>query len=38
VTAAVPCRDVKTTLTTQGKSETISQSACKSPDGTWELL
>jgi surface antigen len=38
INAAVPCRDVKTTVTSKGQSETTTQSACKSPDGTWELL
>jgi surface antigen len=38
INAAVPCRDIKTTVTSKGQSETSTQTACKSPDGTWELL
>ena len=37
VTASVTCRDVKMTATTSGQSETSKQTACKSPDGSWNL-
>lgn len=37
VVASVQCRDIQTTATTKGTSETASQTACKSPDGSWEL-
>jgi surface antigen len=35
--ASVACRDVKTTATTRGQTETATQTACKSPDGSWNL-
>ena len=38
VAANVPCRDLKMTVSSKGESETSNQTACKSPDGTWELL
>lgn len=38
VTANVPCRDLKMTVSSKGESETSNQTACKSPDGSWELL
>ena len=38
VTASVLCRDIKTTVTSNGQSASSTQAACKSPDGTWELM
>jgi surface antigen len=37
VVASVMCRDIKTTATVKGQTETSTQTACKSPDGSWDL-
>lgn len=37
VTASVMCRDVKTVASSNGESATSTQTACKSPDGSWNL-
>lgn len=37
VTASVTCRDIKTTVTANGQTATDAQTACKSPDGAWQL-
>lgn len=37
IVASVSCRDLKTTATANGQSSTSTQTACKSPDGSWEL-
>jgi len=37
VTANVTCRDIKTTVTAKGNTETSNQTVCKSPDGSWDL-
>lgn len=37
VVASVTCRDIKTTASAKGETATSSQTACKSPDGSWVL-
>lgn len=37
VVASVTCRDIKTTATAKGETQTATQTACKSPDGAWQL-
>lgn len=37
VVASVTCRDIKTTATAKGETATSTRTACKSPDGSWEL-
>lgn len=37
VTATVQCRDLTTTMTLKGQSESKAATACRSPDGAWEL-
>lgn len=37
VEANVTCRDLKTTATAKGETSTTKQTACRSPDGSWEL-
>jgi surface antigen len=37
VVASVTCRDLRTTATAKGQTETSTATACKSPDGSWEL-
>ena len=37
VNANVTCRDIKLTVESRGEASTSKQSACKSPDGTWDL-
>jgi len=37
VTASVSCRDLKTTVTANGQTSTDGQTACRSPDGAWQL-
>jgi len=37
VVASVTCRDIKTTATAKGETAVSTQTACKSPDGAWEL-
>ncbi|RBM08772.1 hypothetical protein [Novacetimonas cocois] len=37
VNASVTCRDLKTVATDKGKSSTATETACRSPQGVWEL-
>ncbi|MGE5516200.1 MAG: glycine zipper domain-containing protein [Bacteroidota bacterium] len=37
VVASVTCRDIRTTASAKGETATSTQTACKSPDGSWEL-
>lgn len=37
VTASVTCRDIKTVASSKGETATSTQTACKSPDGSWNL-
>lgn len=37
VTASVSCRDIKTTVMTNGQTMSGAQTACRSPDGAWQL-
>lgn len=37
VVASVTCRDIKTVATARGETATATQTACRSPDGSWEL-
>lgn len=37
IVASVTCRDIKTTATSKGETATATQTACKSPDGSWIL-
>ncbi|MBF0325554.1 MAG: glycine zipper 2TM domain-containing protein [Alphaproteobacteria bacterium] len=37
VVASVACRDIRTTATAKGETATSTQTACRSPDGSWEL-
>lgn len=37
IVASVTCRDLNTEASAKGHSVTSSQTACKSPDGSWEL-
>lgn len=37
VVASVACRDIKTTASAKGETAVSTQTACKSPDGAWEL-
>jgi surface antigen len=35
--ASVTCRNIKTTATAKGQSASSTQTACRSPDGSWDL-
>jgi hypothetical protein len=37
VVASVMCRDIRTSTSVNGQTATDVQTACKAPDGTWEL-
>lgn len=37
VVASVTCRDIRTTASAKGETAASTQTACKSPDGSWEL-
>lgn len=37
VVASVACRDIRTTATAKGETASTTQTACRSPDGSWDL-
>lgn len=37
VVASVACRDIHTTATAKGETASSTQTACRSPDGSWDL-
>lgn len=37
VVASVACRDIRTTATAKGETASATQTACRSPDGSWDL-
>jgi len=37
VVASVACRDIRTTASSKGETASTTQTACRSPDGSWEL-